>query len=223
MPCPAALSPALLHRQVMERLRAAGYRVVTSADVFPEALRAEGREMRALVEYFVGMEANRWGSRVLGGGAVWASRVWAWRRAGGAVWASWRVGMETCRRGRVGVTACGHGCGQVPKQSATETVLGVSGPLETNHVVCLPHQYSQFESRSGRAQGSSPGRAPAPSTGTGRRQHLSSSLPPPPRLRHRVPGKGATGYQHHVMDLHNPTVAAGSLATRCPPSPRCRS
>ncbi|KAG2482987.1 hypothetical protein HYH03_018113 [Edaphochlamys debaryana] len=46
-------------KKVMSRLVEAGYRVITSADVFPEAMKNEGREMRALVEYYVGFGANR--------------------------------------------------------------------------------------------------------------------------------------------------------------------
>lgn len=57
-PLPAPSSSAL-DLQVMGRLAAAGYRVITSADVFPEELRGLDREMRALVEYFVGLEANK--------------------------------------------------------------------------------------------------------------------------------------------------------------------
>ncbi len=52
--------PSAHDLQVMGRLAAAGYRVITSADVFPEELRGLDREMRALVEYFVGLEANKW-------------------------------------------------------------------------------------------------------------------------------------------------------------------
>ena len=43
----------------MGRLVEAGYRVVTSNDVFPPAMKTEGRELRALVEYNVGFGANR--------------------------------------------------------------------------------------------------------------------------------------------------------------------
>ncbi|GFR46701.1 hypothetical protein Agub_g8320 [Astrephomene gubernaculifera] len=46
-------------KAVMGRLVDAGYRVITSAEVFPDAMRSEGREMRALVEYHVGFGANR--------------------------------------------------------------------------------------------------------------------------------------------------------------------
>ncbi|GLC41858.1 hypothetical protein PLESTM_001258700 [Pleodorina starrii] len=46
-------------KNVMGRLVDAGYRVITSNDVFPEAMKAEDREIRALVEYYVGFGANR--------------------------------------------------------------------------------------------------------------------------------------------------------------------
>lgn len=45
----------------MGRLAQAGFELVTSADVFPPAMAAKGREFRAMVEYFVGMGASRWG------------------------------------------------------------------------------------------------------------------------------------------------------------------
>ncbi|GIL48600.1 hypothetical protein Vafri_5079 [Volvox africanus] len=46
-------------KKVMGRLVDAGYRVITSNDVFPEAMKAEDREIRALVEYYVGFGASR--------------------------------------------------------------------------------------------------------------------------------------------------------------------
>ncbi|KAG2487834.1 hypothetical protein HYH03_013551 [Edaphochlamys debaryana] len=46
-------------QKVFGRLAAADYKVVTSDDVFSEELKASGREMRALVEYFVGFGAVR--------------------------------------------------------------------------------------------------------------------------------------------------------------------
>ncbi|KAG2452983.1 hypothetical protein HYH02_002320 [Chlamydomonas schloesseri] len=46
-------------KKVMGRLVEAGYRVITSNDVFPPAMKTEGRELRALVEYNVGFGANR--------------------------------------------------------------------------------------------------------------------------------------------------------------------
>lgn len=46
---------------MISRLVDAGYRVITSNDVFPEAMKKEDREIKALVEYYVGFGASRCG------------------------------------------------------------------------------------------------------------------------------------------------------------------
>ncbi|EFJ43295.1 hypothetical protein VOLCADRAFT_106875 [Volvox carteri f. nagariensis] len=46
-------------KKVISRLVDAGYRVITSNDVFPEAMRNADREIKALVEYYVGFGASR--------------------------------------------------------------------------------------------------------------------------------------------------------------------
>ena len=58
----AQLSPAP-PLQVMGRLVDAGFRVITSNDVFPEAMKTEDREIKAMVEYYVGFGANRCAAR----------------------------------------------------------------------------------------------------------------------------------------------------------------
>ncbi len=58
---------ALRDLQVLGRLTRAGYTLVTSRDAFPQELRGRDRELRAAVEYHLGLRAERWGQgRVCG-------------------------------------------------------------------------------------------------------------------------------------------------------------